>query len=124
MRGVFAPGSSHPLRFGSLIAICALAALLVGLATPSRADAARVQCAGTFRVLQDDHVGQLSLPRGNYRITVLASGRPGCAQASALLTRFLEDFDGVLPVPWILEPQTASFRRSASGPGFRIKPLS
>jgi hypothetical protein len=69
MLGVFAPGSSHPLRFGGLIAVCSLAALLVAMAAPSRADAARTKCAGTFRVLHDDHVGRLYLPRGNYRIT-------------------------------------------------------
>lgn len=224
---MFAPDRNplRPARLGALVAVCAVVALLVAMASPSSADAARVQCAGTFRVLHDDHIGRLTLPRGNYRITILASGRPTCAAASALFTRFLEDFDGdlpggwrvaaasstflrapgvgfhvagvgggggegeeetegggggshgalfcpapfrvlhndrigslalpkgdysivllqrrglpcaraaelfarfledfdgVLPPPWILEPQTASFRRSASGPGFRVKPL-
>lgn len=215
----------RPARLGGLVAVCAIVALLVAMVAPSSASAARVQCAGTFRVLHDDHVGRLDLPRGNYRVTILDSGRPGCTQASALFTRFLEDFDGrlpggwrvgaanatflrapdigfhvarvggggggeeeaegggsgshgalfcpapfrvlnndrigplrlakgnysivllkrrglacnqasqlfgrfledfngVLPAPWVLEPQTASFRRSASGVGFRVKPLS
>lgn len=178
----------RPMRLGWLVVLCAIVALLVAMATPSRADAARVRCAGTFRVLHDDHVGRLSLPQGNYTITILASGTPGCAQASTLFTRFLEDYDGKLPggwrrhpvggafcpapfwvlhndhigslpvakgdywiillqrtglscsraetllvrflespggelpPPWLLESQTASFLRSASGPGFRIKP--
>jgi hypothetical protein len=116
---VFAPGSSRPLRFGGLIATCALAALLVAMAAPSRADAARVQCSGTFRVLHDDHVGRLELPRGNYRITILASGRPTCAQASALLTRFLEDFDGVLPGGWRVASASSTFLR-APGVGFHV----
>lgn len=115
----FAPSPVHAL---ALIALGAVAALLVAMATPSRADAARVQCAGTFHVLHNDHIGRLSLPQGRYRITILASGRPSCAQASALFTRFLEDYDGFLPPPWVLEPRTASFRRSGSGPGFRVKP--
>lgn len=67
-------------RAGGLVALCAVVALLVAMAAPSRADAARVQCAGTFRVLHDDHIGRLALPRGNYRITILASGMPSCAQ--------------------------------------------
>lgn len=73
---MFAPGSSRPLRFGGLIAVCAIVALLVAMAAPSSANATRVQCAGTFRVLHDDHVGRLEQPRGNYRITILASRRP------------------------------------------------
>jgi hypothetical protein len=47
----------RPARFGGLVAVCAVVALLVAMAAPSRADAARVQCAGTFRILHDDHVG-------------------------------------------------------------------
>lgn len=116
---MFVPGSSRPLRFGGLIATCALAALLVAMAAPSRADAARVQCTGTFRVLHDDHVGSLVLPRGNYRITILASGRPSCAQASALFTRFLEDFDGVLPGGWRVGSADSTFSR-APGVGFHV----
>lgn len=116
---MLAPGSSRPLRFGGLIVVCALAALLVGLAAPSAANAARVQCTGTFRILHDDHVGRLVLPRGNYRITILDSGRPNCAQASALLTRFLEDFDGVLPGGWRVGAASSTFLR-APGAGFHV----
>ena len=127
MRAVFVPGrfQLRSTRAAGIVALCALAALLVAMAAPSRADAARVRCAGTFRVLHDDHVGRLSLPRGSYRLTILASGRPSCAQASRLLTRFLASVSGNLPPPWLLEPQTASFLRgSAAGVGFRIKPAS
>jgi hypothetical protein len=44
-------------RAAGLVSLCAIFALLVAMATPSRADAAPVRCAGTFRVLHDDHVG-------------------------------------------------------------------
>jgi len=111
-------------RFGSwraagLVVLCAVVALLVAMAAPSRADAARVRCAGTFRVLHDDHVGRLALPRGNYRITILASGRPSCAQAAALFTRFLEDFDGRLPGGWRVAAASSTFLR-APGVGFHV----
>lgn len=102
-----------------LVALCALAALLVALAAPSSADAARMRCAGTFRVLHDDHVGALALPRGNYTLTILASGRPGCTQAAALFTRFLEDYDGRLPGGWRVVAGNSSFVRAA-GVGFRV----
>lgn len=107
------------LRVAGVVALCALAALLVSLAAPSPAQAARVRCAGAFRVLHDDHVGSLSLPRGSYRITILASGRPTCAQAAALFTRFLEDFDGRLPGGWRVAARTATFLRAA-GVGFHV----
>lgn len=107
------------LRVLAVIAICAIAALFVALAAPSRADAARTKCNGTFRVLHDDHVGRLSLPRGGYRITTLASGRPTCAHASALFTRFLEDWDGKLPGGWRVAAGSSTFLR-APGVGFHV----
>jgi hypothetical protein len=96
-----------------------MVALLVAMVAPSRADAARMRCAGTFRVLHNDHIGRLALPRGNYRITTLSSGRPNCAQASALFTRFLEDYDGRLPGGWRVAVATSTFVR-APGVGFHV----
>jgi hypothetical protein len=107
------------LRLVGIVALCALVALLVAMATPNRADAARVRCAGTFRVLHDDHIGRLVLPRGNYTITILASGRPSCAQASGLFTRFLEDYDGRLPGGWRVGAANSTFLR-APGVGFHV----
>ncbi|MEZ5078892.1 MAG: hypothetical protein R2725_15790 [Solirubrobacterales bacterium] len=96
-----------------------LAALALATAAPDRAEAARVKCAGTFRVLHDDHVGRLSLPKGNYRLTILSSGRPSCAQAAALFTRFLEDWDGKLPGGWKVGVASKVFYR-APGVGFHV----
>lgn len=104
-----------PWRAGATVALCAVAAMLVALAAPSQASAAPVQCAGTFRVLHDDRVGNLDLPRGNYRITTLGEEMPSCARASVLFSHFLEDFDGVLPGGWRLNAATRTFQR---GPGF------
>jgi hypothetical protein len=80
-------------------------------------------CPGTFRVLHNDRIGALRLPKGRYTITVLARNRPACARASRLFTRFLDnDWAGILPRPWALDPQTATFRRGAANFGFRVKP--
>lgn len=106
-------------RAAGLVLLCALAALLVAMVAPSRADAARVKCDGTFRVLHDDRIGRLALPRGGYRITTLATGRPNCAHASSLFTRFLEDFDGVLPGGWRVGAANSTFVR-APGVGFHV----
>jgi len=77
-------------------------------------------CPGYFHVLHDDVIGRLELPSGEYRLTLLAVGRLGCARAAARFAAFLEDFDGRLPRRWVLDPQTATFSRGAHV-GFRVK---
>ncbi len=81
-------------------------------------------CPGTFRVLHNDRIGALRLPKGQYTITRLSSiAGPSCAQASRLFTNFLDnDYAGILPRPWGLDPQTGTFRRGAGNYGFRVKP--
>jgi len=74
-------------------------------------------CPSTFQVLHDDSIGALSLPAGPYTITVKGLS---CAAASTLFTRFLQDFDGVLPRPWRLNSQTGRFTRSRTV-NFRVK---
>lgn len=91
--------------------------------TPPTPPSNRV-CPSSFTVLHNDHVGSLSIPKGRYRITLLSVGRISCAQASNFLAQFLQDFDGVLPSPWFVDPTTASFMRGSRFVGFRIKPWS
>ena len=78
-------------------------------------------CPGTFQVLHNDHIGSFALPKGQYLITLLAVGRITCARASSSFTRFLQDFDGVLPRPWFVDPETGSFLRGSRNVGFRVK---
>jgi hypothetical protein len=79
-------------------------------------------CAGYFTVLDNDRIGSFSIPRGRYRITLLGYAGVSCSQASTLFARFLQDFDGVLPRPWFLDPSTGSFMKGSRHIGFRIKP--
>jgi hypothetical protein len=79
-------------------------------------------CAGYFTVLHNDRIGSFSIPRGRYRITLLGYAGVTCSQASTLFARFLQDFDGVLPRPWFLDPSTGSFMKGSRHIGFRIKP--
>jgi hypothetical protein len=80
------------------------------------------RCPATFRVLNNDRIGKLRLPKGPYRVTLL-SQRLSCARASQLFASFLQDFEGTLPRPWVLNVQTATFSRgSGSSTGFRVKP--
>jgi hypothetical protein len=80
------------------------------------------RCPGTFRVVHNDRIGTLRLPRGPYQIT--AFGNVSCAQASTRFASFLENnFSGVLPRPWRLRVATGTFLRgSGTANGFRVKP--
>ena len=97
----------------------ALAAALIALALTATAPASAASCP-SFRVLHNDRIGPASLPAGNYRITVDAG--LSCQTASQLFTRFLEDYDGVLPKPWRVNAEgsgKASFTRGGL-PGFSV----
>ncbi|MGH8572445.1 MAG: hypothetical protein ACREX8_07715 [Gammaproteobacteria bacterium] len=78
-------------------------------------------CPGTFQVLHDDRIGTFAIPSGSYSITLLSVGRLSCSRAARYLARFLQDFDGVLPRPWFVDPETGSFMRGGRNVGFRIK---
>jgi hypothetical protein len=78
-------------------------------------------CPGTFQVLHNDRIGTFQVPEGSYLITLLSVGRITCTQASSFLAQFLQDFDGILPRPWVLDTETGSFMRGSRNVGFRIK---
>jgi hypothetical protein len=79
-------------------------------------------CPGYFTVLHNDHIGDFSIPRGRYRITRVGYSGPSCSKASSLFASFLQDWDGVLPRPWFIDPATGSFFKGNTQVGFRIKP--
>ena len=79
-------------------------------------------CPGYFEVLHNDRIGSFQIPAGDYRITLLSYRPIRCKRAVRLFQRFLEDFNGVLPRPWHLDPGTGTFQRGHRHIGFRIKP--
>jgi len=78
-------------------------------------------CPAPFTVQNNDRIGELKLPAGKYRITLLAIGRLSCQRASSIFARFLQDYTGDLPGAWRLDPKTATFSKSTHY-GFRVKP--
>jgi hypothetical protein len=76
------------------------------------------RCPSTFRVLHDDRIGALRLPKGPYVINVF--GGLTCPQATTLLRRFLAAPSGNLPAQWVEVPQTGTFLRG--GQGFQVEP--
>jgi hypothetical protein len=106
----------------SAVLLLALATLLAALfgGSVQKAEAAPVNCP-TFRVLHNDRIGKLKLPKGTYNMKVLNGNQLSCAQASKLFARFLQDWDGVLPKPWIIQVASKTFRKGAgSSVGFRV----
>ena len=114
------PSKHLKLSVVLLSALGVLAAMLLGGGV-RQAEAAPVNCP-TFRVLHNDRIGELNLPKGNYNVTVLNGARLSCTQSSALFARFLQDWNGVLPKPWVLNVRTATFTRGRnSDTGFEVR---
>jgi hypothetical protein len=113
-----------PPGWTRLALLTVLAAL--ALASPAAAqNTGALRCPSTFQVLHDDRIGQLRLPAGPYTITVLNRSRLSCQDASDLFRQFLEDWDGRLPRPWVLNVGTATFRRGSTGTvGFSVRRAS
>jgi hypothetical protein len=87
---------------GIVIAMAVFSSGAVSIAAappPMRAPAPTV-CPGTVQVLNNDHVGTLSLPAGPYVINV--TGALSCTQASSLFTTFLDQWTGDLPDGWVV----------------------
>lgn len=89
--------------------------------TPPHPPSRRI-CPGYFSVLHNDRIGSFRIQKGRYRITLLSYRGVTCQQAVRLFQGFLQDYNGVLARPWILDPGTATFSRGHRHVGFRIKP--
>lgn len=101
--------------------VAALVLTVLVLALPGAAQSAPLRCPGTFRVLHDDHIGKLKLAAGPYVIDVVDSSRLSCSDASDLFRQFLEDFDGRLQRPWVVNVSTRTFTRGrGSSVGFTV----
>lgn len=86
-------------------------------------------CPGTFRVLNNDRIGAMSLPRGNYTISLLNTDTAvtglTCQVASNDFAYFLNnDWSGKLPSPWYTNNSTRTFYRGTNAVGFRVKKVS
>lgn len=100
------------------------AALLTMLALGLGASSATAASCPGFRVLHDDRIGPALLPAGNYRVTTAPSSDLTCPAAAKLFTRFLEDFDGILPRAWRVVAEgsgKASFGVDTAVDDFEVK---
>lgn len=109
-------------KIGAAIALAVAASLALMALSVGAGSAAAAGCP-SFRVLHDDRIGAANLPAGNYSVTPSTASGLSCSAASKLFTRFLEDYDGVLPGGWRVIPQgtgKASFAKGTQ-PGFTVE---
>jgi hypothetical protein len=82
-------------------------------------------CPNTFTVNSNAPVGPLTFDKGVYLLYIPPLSAISCNRASVLFTRFL-GAGGMLPSPWKLTPQTATFYKPAhpQRSAFRVEPLA
>jgi hypothetical protein len=105
----------------ALAATLVLGALLI--AALSLGSTASAASCPSFRILHNDRIGSASFPAGSYSMTTSPTGGVGCAAASKLFARFLEDYDGVLPRPWRVVGEGSGKASFNNGPrlGFSVQ---
>lgn len=83
-------------------------------------------CPGTFTVNAGSDVGPLYFARGQYLTYIPARSAITCRRASVLFTRFLAAPGGMLPDPWQVKTQTATFFKPAHPlrSAFRVEPAN
>ncbi|WP_259310695.1 hypothetical protein [Capillimicrobium parvum] len=92
--------------------------------SPIQPDIGGGTCPATFQVLHEDHIGDLAVPAGNYRLNLLSAERMTCDQAASSLASFLQDYNGRLPRPWFVDAETGTFLNGSINVGFWIEPVS
>lgn len=83
-------------------------------------------CSGTFTVNAGSDVGPLFFPKGKYYLYLPAKSGITCRRASVLFTKFLAAPNGILPSPWRVQTQTATFYKpeNPTRSAFRIEPAN
>ncbi|HET9198342.1 MAG TPA: hypothetical protein VFN92_08830 [Solirubrobacterales bacterium] len=83
-------------------------------------------CAGTFTVNAGSDVGPLYFAKGPYLLYIPTRSGITCRRASVLFTRFLAAPGGMLPDPWQVATQTATFFKPAhpQRSAFRVEPAN
>ena len=83
-------------------------------------------CPGTFTVNAGTDVGPLFFAKGQYLLYIPARSSISCRRSSILFTRFLAAPGGMLPSPWQVKTQTATFFKPAHPlrSAFRVEPAN
>ena len=79
------------------------------------------KCPGTFQVLHNDKIDNMSVPAGAYQIKVK---RMSCQSASNYFKQFLAANQNNLPKGWTLFKSKQKFKNKSMNIAFRIKLVS
>src|SRR5689334_5049945 len=99
--------------------LCALA-LLLAVAPPAFAQGGAAQCRQTVKLDGAQRVSSLSLPAGDYRITVLDTGDLTCDDARRFFREILGEPGGIIPKGWDVDVATQTFTRSDGTDSFVV----
>lgn len=82
-------------------------------------------CPGSFRVLNNDRIGPLRFPKGNYKLVLPPNSAISCKQAANYFARFLDIPSGKLPGGWRIRTDTAVFYNQINPAKiqFRVDPM-
>jgi hypothetical protein len=104
-----------------IVAVVATFAFVAVFATASAEAGVGQKCPGTFRVLHNDKIDNLSVPAGNYQIKVK---RMTCQSASNYFKQFLAANQNALPKGWKLYKGKKKFKNKKMNVAFKIKKVS
>jgi cell division protease FtsH len=99
--------------------LCALGALLCA-APGALAQGGSASCSAPIRVGHDQRLGALTLPRGNYRITITDTADLSCGEAVTDFRDLVRAPGGELPGGWRVQPSTRIFARDDGTDSFQL----
>ena len=82
-------------------------------------------CPGVFEVLNNDRIGPLSFPKGNYKLIIPNGSIVTCKSAAGYFKQFLSIPSGNLPDGWRMKRDTATFFKKVNPvrKKFRVDPM-
>src|SRR3954447_20384527 len=108
---------------GALRSLPVLAAL-IALAAPGTASAASggsAACTIPFEIARSQQLGELSLDRGPYKLTVMDTSEVNCGEASDAVRAALRAPGAELPEGWRIDPGTGILSRADGTDAVRVE---
>ncbi len=102
-----------------------LLALVLALALPggpALAAGGSAACTVPFQIARAQQLGEASLPKGPYKLTVLDTSELDCRAASDALRRAIREPGADLPDGWKLDAPSQVVSREDGSEAFRIEP--
>jgi cell division protease FtsH len=108
----------------TLRTLCLLAALFVVVlpSTPAfAAEGGSAACTVPFQIAHQQQLGEVSLPKGPYKLTVLDSAQLDCGGASDALRAALRETGAELPDGWKFDAASRVISRDDGSDAFRLE---